>query len=51
MLEAIEMLDGARVVILAAIGLRESEFGGDLKWIQFERVFEGGDGFVVLLLL
>ena len=50
-LEAIEMLDGARVVTFAAIGLGEPEFGGDLKGIQLQRIFEGGDGFVVLLLL
>src|SRR5579864_691191 len=50
-LEAIEMLDGARVVTLAAIGLGESKFGGDLKRIQLQRVFESGDGFVILLLL
>src|SRR5579862_6265610 len=50
-LEAVEMLDGARVVAFAAIGLRESEFGGDLKRIELQRIFEGCDGFVVLLLL
>ncbi len=50
-LEAIEVLDGARVIILAAIGLGEAEFGGNLKRIKLQRVFEGGDGFVILLLL
>ena len=50
-LEAVEMLDGARVVILAAVSLREAEFGGNLKGIQLQRVFECGNGFVVLLLL
>ncbi len=50
-LEAIEVLDGARVVTFASIGLGEPEFGGDLKGIQLQRIFEGGDGFVVLLLL
>ena len=50
-LEAIEMLDGARVVTLAAIGLGEAKFGGDLKRIELQRIFESGDGFVILLLL
>ena len=50
-LEALEVLDGASVVILAAEGLREAEFGGDLERIQFQRVLESGDGFVVVLLL
>src|ERR1700746_3749056 len=50
-LEAIEVLDGARVVTLAAIGLGEAEFGGDLKRIQLQRIFESCDGFFILLLL
>src|SRR6202008_4580426 len=50
-LEAFEVFDGASVFILAAVGLRETEFGRNLKRILLEGIFESGDGLVVLLLL
>jgi hypothetical protein len=50
-LEAVEVNFGFGGFAAALQGLGHAEFGGNLEGIQFERAFECGDGFVVLLLL